>query len=498
MASNEEKPSPPDRRRRGFWIAGSIVVGVLLLAILSAVATDQSLFCDSCHEMRPYYKAWVAGPHYRPASCVECHVAPGIPQDVAHKFTALSELWAHFTSNPMFPAPGAAQRVSSSWCVQCHASKKDSPAGFDFSHKKHAAKGIQCVVCHSQTGHAVTLVELRSAGILRPGTTVPYSESPIPAGKAGNPVPGHAPVACIRCHDMLAMRCTACHVAAPGVHVAGKDCAKCHTSEKALWSSAKNLHSASAQQILGVADHNRAEVPKDDCLLCHSMFQAIQFNVVVDPAGTAPGTKIPKSSYGPVDDPASTYYSGAISHFITPVNAKGPWTITNGTDWQATKCEVCHEPSSTAKDKLAKYGAWLDTQPKAAYIQLDQGMPTAYSYLFKKNSYTRSVYTSQTAFAVHATKLCDSCHDPDDQGGDPAKVIGGVNYGPQGGDSRAYMTTSHVGLGCIDCHKTHDFTPEEDTAAVGDSKCNEPGCHTTAAKLAGPSGPGVVHTNHIP
>lgn len=498
MASDGERTSSPNRRRRRLWIAGSIVLGVIVLVLVSMVATDQSLFCDSCHEMRPYYQAWVAGSHYRHASCVQCHVASGIPADVVHKFTALSELWAHFASKPMFPAPGAGQRVLNSQCEYCHPSKKDRPPGLNFSHKQHAAKDIQCAVCHSQTGHAVTLVDLQSAGILRPGTTVPYSVIPASVGTAGPSVPGHTPVACVRCHDMLAMRCTACHSTAPSVHVAGANCAKCHTAEQAAWSSPKNLHAASAQQILGVPEHNRNEVPKDDCLLCHSMFQAIQFHASVDPSGTAPGSKIPTSSYGPVDDPASTYYSGAISHFITPVNAKGPWTITNGTDWQATKCEVCHEPSSTARYKLAKYGAWLDTQPQAAYIQLDTGMPTAYAYLFKKNAYVKTSYSDQTTISVHATKLCDSCHDPDDQGGDPAKIIGGTDYGPQGGDSRAYMTTSHAGLGCIDCHKPHDFMPEEDAAAVGDSKCNRPGCHTTAAKLAGPSGPGVVHTNHIP
>ena len=260
-------------------------------------------------------------------------------------------------------------------------------------------------------------------------------------------------------------------------HVAGMNCGKCHTQEQALWSSASDQHGYSAAQILNVPAHNRDEVLKDDCLLCHAMFQATTLHAVVDPKGSTPGTKIPKAVYGPVDDKTATYYSGAISHFITPINTKGSWTVT--AEWQATRCEVCHQPSSTDKDKLAKYGAWLDTQPQAAYIQLDTGMPTAYNYVFnKKNAYVTTDYANQSAFSVHATKLCDSCHDPDDQG--------------------SYVTAVHASFGCIDCHKTHDFTPERDADAVDDSNCNKSGCHTTAKSLAGPGDPGVVHTNHIP
>lgn len=292
----------------------------------------------------------------------------------------------------------------------------------------------------------------------------------------------------------------------PVRHVAGMDCGGCHKKEQVLWSSSGDRHAAPAAAVLGVKDHNNAEVPKDDCLLCHAMFQAVGLHATVDPTGTVPGTKVAKSAYGPVDDPAQTYYAGAVSHFIAPVSSRGPWTITNATDWQATKCEVCHDPSSSATDKLAKYGAWLDSQPTAGYIQLDTGMPVAYAYLYERNQtkrnqgdYVRTDYVNQAAISIHATKLCDSCHDPDDQGGDPARVVGGLSYGPQGGDSRSYMTASHAGLGCIDCHKNHDFTPETAAQATTDTKCIGFGCHNLGNPAPkSPTDPGVVHVNHIP
>jgi hypothetical protein len=292
---------------------------------------------------------------------------------------------------------------------------------------------------------------------------------------------GTYPPTCDRCHR----------------HNIGTDCGKCHKPEQKLWASAKNLHSASATEVLGNPEHNSAEVVKDDCLICHSMFQARRYYAVVDPTGKASGTKIPASAYGPEDDKGAAFYSGAVSHFVSPINATGPWTVRNLKDWNATKCEVCHDPDSTDKARLSKFGAWLDTQPRGAYIPLDKGMPTAYQYVFKKNGYVKTNYSKQSQFSVHATKLCDSCHDPDDQGGDTT-VVAGNDYGPQGGDSRSYYTAAHAGLGCIDCHRTHDFTSEEDTAAAGDPNCNGSRCHETAAKLAKVGDPGVVHTNHIP
>jgi hypothetical protein len=286
---------------------------------------------------------------------------------------------------------------------------------------------------------------------------------------------------------------------APFKHVAGMDCASCHKVEQALWASANDLHSASARDVLDVTVHNTDEVPKDDCLLCHAMFQAVQYHAVVDPTGTVPGGKIARAGFGGVDDRTQTFYSGAISHFITPVTATGPWTVTNAGDWKATKCEVCHDPASKDLFKLAKYGAWLDSQPKSAYIALDSGMPVAYNYVFSKGSFVKSDYVKQTAISVHATKLCDSCHDPDDQGGDPARTIGSANYGPQGGDSRSYVTASHADLGCIDCHTSHDFTPESATQAMLDVNCIGFGCHNRSTPLPkSPSDPGVVHVNHLP
>lgn len=277
------------------------------------------------------------------------------------------------------------------------------------------------------------------------------------------------PTSCAGCHGSTAdpasqggtsrTSCYECH--SPSTHATSASCASCHPTQQNQWASSLNLHAASTAEVLTNVDHNMAELLNDDCVKCHASFQV--------PLG--------------------------VAHFVTPVDQVGQpagvWTALNPGDWQATKCEVCHDPSATNPCKLAKYGALLDGSWTAGYIPISD-LPAAYQAVISTTGAASIVtYADQTTLAVQATKLCNSCHDPADQGGDPNVVVGGVDYGPQGGDSRAYVTSSHRGLGCIDCHPTHDFTPTqpETTASCGGS-----GCHSTARSG---SLPGKVHVNHL-
>lgn len=287
---------------------------------------------------------------------------------------------------------------------------------------------------------------------------------------------------------------------------AGADCSGCHSDQAAQWASPADLHAASAQDVLGSTDHNSQEVPKDNCLLCHSAFQFFQYNGSVD--STTTGFQIPDSALGPVDLGGGPYYANAVTHFVSPIAATGPWTISNAGDWQATKCEVCHDPSATNPAKLAKYGAVLDGNVQSAgwYFNASlpatdtHGLPDAYRYVYNVSThlFDQVAYSDQTTLPVEATKVCVSCHGADDQGGDPAIVKRSTNYGAQGGDSRSFVTAAHKAFGCADCHQTHDFAPVKDPRK--DQICNRAGCHVASgpAKLGGATGAGVVHINHIP
>jgi hypothetical protein len=240
------------------------------------------------------------------------------------------------------------------------------------------------------------------------------------------------------------------------VHVAGADCAKCHSAEQAAWASSQDKHAASPADVLLNTEHNQAEGlppangnPANDCLLCHSAFQAKAMTV---------------------------------GDFVQPLNAgtnnKGPslpegsWKLTAAvSQWQATKCEVCHDPTSTSPKKLAKYDG-----NTATYQDVSAGKPVSHVFSLEKLTYTDVPVSA--GLAATATTLCDSCHDPADQGGDEPPA-GMAAYGKQGGDSRAYVTEGH------------DFQPVDPTTTA---TCKVAGCHALDRSS---QGPGVVHVNHL-
>ncbi|NOZ07614.1 MAG: hypothetical protein GXO91_01900 [FCB group bacterium] len=242
-------------------------------------------------------------------------------------------------------------------------------------------------------------------------------------------------------------------------HVANADCAGCHETEQAQWASDADLHAQSAIDVLTTEEHNTEELLVDDCLKCHSSFQ----------------------------------YSLGVAHFVTPVDMigspPGTWTELNASEWEATKCEVCHDPTSDGDKMLAKYGSVLDGDWNPGYISISD-LPEAYQVIITGDeTYSDSIYVypDQTALSIQITRLCSSCHDPADQGPEPEIVQDGINYGPQGGDSRSYVMVNHQGFGCGDCHNPHDFTPVDPTQKTA---CM--GCHPTPDSQSG-----SVHINHL-
>jgi hypothetical protein len=153
----------------------------------------------------------------------------------------------------------------------------------------------------------------------------------------------------------------------PDPHVAGADCASCHTAEHKRWST--TLHAADPAAVLLNEEHNTSELLIDECISCHAPFQAAQYHV---------------------------------GDFVQPLNQKGPWHLVeaNVKAWQAIKCEVCHDPTSTAPQKLAFYDA-----TKQAYVAVS-----------------------------NTTELCEKCHQP------------GTD------DSRDLAGSVHQGLQCATCH----------------------------------------------
>lgn len=237
-------------RRIVIWGAVAAIAAVVLTG--SLVYTEQSSFCPTCHEMKPYYQAWQASGHATSASCVDCHVDPGVIAHLAHKPIALKEVWDHFFSNSKFP--NYTVDIPNSRCLGCHP-KVPNKAGSLFSHSEHAGRA-KCKSCHAQTGHTVSLASLAAEGVLKTNATTPTVPGMNPSS-----ISGHIKIVCQECHDQAKMKCSSCH---QPPHESRGECSNCHRPGTAFVAS-HPLDTDCAKCHKAPAKHFG-----NDCAACHT------------------------------------------------------------------------------------------------------------------------------------------------------------------------------------------------------------------------------------
>ncbi len=272
------------------WFRWWVVLGVLVVVIAAyvgtSVYTSRPAFCNTCHEMTPYYSEWQNGSHAG-VSCIRCHVDPGFIADLAHKPAALYEVWVHFTGDPTFPMTGVP--LPDSRCLGCHPGTID-PGIEHFDHEVHRNEQA-CKTCHETAGHAVTAEALSSAGILNSTVQAQRDARTIAYG-AGTSLAGHRIVPCSDCHDMAAAACVACHEPPAGhadgacenchalgeewafTHSSASDCASCHTPPRNHYGdTCSACHTPTEAWDSATFEHPRIGGEHSSrsfaCILCH-------------------------------------------------------------------------------------------------------------------------------------------------------------------------------------------------------------------------------------
>lgn len=146
-------------RPRLFYILfGMLGLFIVAMGGLSYYSTTPS-FCNSCHIMEPYYKAWKTSSHNF-VSCVECHYPPSQPSELLwHKFQALSQV-AKYLTRTYSSRPYAEIEDTSCLRSGCHSTRllqgrAVSDKGIIFDHQPHLedvryGQQLRCVSCHSQ------------------------------------------------------------------------------------------------------------------------------------------------------------------------------------------------------------------------------------------------------------------------------------------------------------------------------------------------------------
>lgn len=145
-------------------LAGMLLPAGILAVILASVGTigmvefsSSPTFCQTCHNMKPYYESWKTSSHGHVA-CIECHIAPGIRGEAMGKIQAMNQL-VKYVTRTYGMKPWAEVEDASCMRSGCHSERKVEGLvdfnGVMFDHTQHLGelrreKQLRCTSCHSQ------------------------------------------------------------------------------------------------------------------------------------------------------------------------------------------------------------------------------------------------------------------------------------------------------------------------------------------------------------
>lgn len=191
--------------------SGVALLGLLVLAG-TITATNQPVFCSSCHKaMTPEYTTWAVTSHSE-INCTKCHISPGLLNAVFHKVKTIKEPVLYFTGlwdKPIKPS----EIIASETCLQCHSIKRNfTPSGdLIIPHDRHLAAKVSCVECHSGVAHA----KIWKRGLTGEKAPVPPEKWTIKYAKevATTKYTNPEMNTCISCHTQRkkTLACEACH-----------------------------------------------------------------------------------------------------------------------------------------------------------------------------------------------------------------------------------------------------------------------------------------------
>ena len=311
-------PTPAAPSRRSLWwkvrrilypLMALLAAWLFLMLVMGGAAawyTSRPVFCNSCHNMEPYYKSWQESSH-KDVTCIECHFPPGVGGKVRGKVLGLVQLLKYVTGSagtrPSAEIPDASCLRSGchenrllSGRVDYRVKTLDKEIVIPFDHTPHLEAGrrgktLHCTSCHNQIVQGTHMTVDSRTCFLCHFKDQPFNEKlsacthchQIPSGefdlgggvKFTHELAFKKGVDCKSCHadvirgngDVPRERCQSCHnregdLARIGDHQFMHDkhvtehkvdCTQCHTPI---------LHSLDANQ-------KKLEHAASDCQSCH-------------------------------------------------------------------------------------------------------------------------------------------------------------------------------------------------------------------------------------
>ena len=419
---NEQAPAEPEtaaekphkKRRRRWVIALSIIGAVIVVLIISAFVTahftSASSFCDSCHEMEPYYESWQASTHSG-VECRECHIPPGPIPYIETKLGSFREIYVHFSSHP--DAPLAVTRGRSPTPTASRAiTRRPTPP---------------CPPSPSPTTStpAWTASAATCASFTRPSIR-PTTRTRRPCRR------------CFQCHNgsIAPSDCSYCHTAP---HEARGECNDCHGAKS--WTGGTTEHPF---PVTG-AHANLA------CKDCHVSKQGVE-NI----AGTSLGKADPacischEDKHGGLTDCGSCHAPTSWAN----VDFKHPLSLTGAhADLACKECHVSKPGGATVPGTQFPL-----PDPSCVSCHGDQhGGLTDCATCHTPTEWSNVDFEHPFALrGAHAKLSCGDCHVSTPGG----TTIPGTNYPAAGKTCVSCHGKQHGGLtNCASCHTTNAWRP---------------------------------------
>ncbi len=430
-----------------------LVVVVLVPGGVLVLASNQPVFCKSCHEMSLHYATWSQSAH-RDVSCEECHLMPGTVNMLKGKLSALRQVRLHAEKGVK---PSVIQgHVPDENCRSCHptARKLVTYHGLKITHRDHWKMGLECTFCHDRVAHGPrwqfegASSEKKLAEVATPSKYAPSMEQ------------------CYTCHDgeKAPNKCSTCHVTLgerrptafdpewaaahrEEVHHSGLEaCLRCH-QQTFCDRCHREANPHARDWTLRHPEEARSDPER--CFTCH----------------LAPGETAPRSA-------AELAFCRAC-HSLRRQHSGIDWTKRHGEEAlaDASECARCHEqgwcsdchsltrPHPTgwrvrhvAEASRDREGCSVcHTEPFCdACHRGEQGIPRSHSEDWMM-AHKHSARERETSCQVcHEPDFCRACHDKQAPANHDARWL--AKHGPESKEDRSPCLLCHSDEQCGECH----------------------------------------------
>lgn len=395
------------------WLIGGLALILPPVTGAALVATNQPIFCSSCHEMSLHYATWSQSAH-RSVGCEECHVMPGAVSMFKSKLKAIRQVREHAAGDVR--AAAIQGHVPDANCRRCHGRTRELVTyhGLKITHAAHWQMGVGCTYCHDRVAHGPKWLYSRVSSTARvKSVATPYKYTPTMEG-------------CYRCHDgkRAPNECSTCHVTMgerrpstfdpawvqahrEEVKRSGEqDCQRCHGQD-----FCNNCHRA-ADPHPGdwLAQHPQvAKANPDRCPACHQ----------------APLEAKPKQA-------ADLEFCQAC-HSLRREHRQADWQRAHGAQALADPayCQRCHQPSwcsdchATSRphppEWRARHASAANSRPEncrtchadqfcQACHQAKQSVPASHQGDWLQAHKNAAAAGGQSCNTCHKPAFCETCH----------------------------------------------------------------------------------------